>query len=441
MNVQCPKCGASINLDDAAYAQIALQVRDAAFEEALAGRLAEAEERRTAEVQLAVEKAKSEVEKQHAKVAAELAAIKKELAEEKKVSKAEQTLAVRTVQAEKSAEIQRLRAELDAKDTAAELARTQAVTAVEKEREAALAELKQVRVEKDASERNTKDRYDLQIKELNEQIKQARDFKARLSTKMVGETLEQHCEIEFTRIRATAFPRAYFEKDNDASSGTKGDYIFRELTEDGVEAVSIMFEMKNESDTTATKHRNEDFLAKLDKDRREKGCEYAVLVSMLESDSELFNSGIVDMSHRFEKMYVIRPQFFIPMITLLRNASLGAVGYRRELALVKAQNIDITKFEENLFDFQAAFGKYYGYASDHFTKGMDQIDRIIDQLTKLRDSLRLVDKNLRLANDKAQGVSVKRLTKDNPTMQAKFEALGGKELPELTSGESEEVPD
>jgi hypothetical protein len=245
-------------------------------------------------------------------------------------------------------------------------------------------------------------------------------MKARLSTKMVGETLEQHCETEFNRIRATAFPRAYFEKDNDAKSGSKGDYIFRDSDEAGTEIVSIMFEMKNESDATATKGRNEDFFKELDKDRNEKGCEYAVLVSLLEPESELYNTGIVDVFHRYPKMYVIRPQFFIPIITLLRNAAMKAMQYKTELALVKAQNIDITNFENELESFKAAFGKNYELASRKFQTAIDEIDKSIDHLTKTKEALLGTDRNLRLANDKAQDVTIKRLTKGNPTMAGKF---------------------
>ena len=248
-------------------------------------------------------------------------------------------------------------------------------------------------------------------------------MKAKLSTKMVGETLEQHCEIEFNKIRATAFPLAHFDKDNDASSGSKGDYIFRDKSESGTELVSIMFEMKNESDTTATKKKNEDFFKELDKDRNEKGCEYAVLVSMLEADNDLYNTGIVDVSYKYPKMYVIRPQFFIPMITLLRNAALNSLQYKTELELVKAQNIDVTNFENDLDSFKTAFGKNYELASRKFQTALDEIDKSINHLQKTKDALLSTDRNLRLANNKAQDVTVKKLTRKNPTMAAKFEAL------------------
>jgi hypothetical protein len=248
-------------------------------------------------------------------------------------------------------------------------------------------------------------------------------MKARLSTKMVGETLEQHCETEFNRIRATAFPRAYFEKDNDASTGSKGDYIFRDSDEAGTEIVSIMFEMKNENDTTATKKKNEDFLTELDKDRTEKGCEYAVLVSLLEPDSELYNSGIVDVFHRYPKMYIVRPQFFLPIITLLRNAAMKSLEYKTELALVKAQSVDMTNFENDLDKFKTAFAKNYDLASRKFQTAIDEIDKSIDHLQKTKDALLGTDRNLRLANNKAQDVTIKKLTRRNPTMASKFDEL------------------
>jgi hypothetical protein len=269
-----------------------------------------------------------------------------------------------------------------------------------------------------------RERYEIQLRDRDEAIERLRDMKAKLSTKMVGETLEQHCETEFNRIRATAFPRAYFEKDNDSSTGSKGDYIFRDLDESGTEIVSIMFEMKNESDTTATKKKNEDFLKELDKDRQEKGCEYAVLVSLLEPESELYNSGIVDLFYRYPKMYVVRPQFFIPIITLLRNAAMNSLQYKTELALMRAQNIDITNFEHELETFKSAFGRNYDLASTQFQKAITEIDKSIDHLQKTKEALLGSDRNLRLANDKAQDVTIKKLTKKNPTMAGKFEQLG-----------------
>ena len=278
-------------------------------------------------------------------------------------------------------------------------------------------------LEKKLAETSLKDKYETQIKDRDDAIERLRDMKARLSTKMVGETLEQHCDTEFNRIRATAFPRAYFEKDNDARTGSKGDYIFRDSDEAGAEIVSIMFEMKNETDTTITKKRNEDFLKELDKDRTEKGCEYAVLVSLLEPDSELYNSGIVDVFHRYPKMYIVRPQFFLPIITLLRNAAMNSLEYKTELAIVKGQNVDITSFENDLDNFKSAFGKNYDLASRKFQTAIDEIDKSIDHLQKTKDALLSTDRNLRLANNKAQDVTIKKLTQHNPTMSAKFDEL------------------
>jgi hypothetical protein len=331
--------------------------------------------------------------------------------------------------AAKDAEIQKLMTRLDAGEMAQKLAINEAVGVVEKERDALKSGLAQVELEKQLSETSLKDKYETQIKDRDDAIERLRDMKARLSTKMVGETLEQHCETTFNQIRATAFPRAYFEKDNDSRTGSKGDYIFRESDEADTEIVSIMFEMKNESDETSTKRKNEDFFKELDKDRTEKGCEYAILISLLEPDSELYNTGIVDVSHRYPKMYVVRPQFFIPIITLLRNAALSSLQYKSELALVKSQNIDVTNFEDDLETFKDAFGKNYDLASRRFQTAIDEIDKSIDHLEKTKKALQGTDRNLRLANDKAQDVTIKKLTRGNPTMAAKFADLDGSDTP------------
>jgi hypothetical protein len=283
--------------------------------------------------------------------------------------------------------------------------------------------LKESELKSELAENSLRDKYETQIKDRDDAIERLKDMKARLSTKMIGETLEIHCETEFNRIRSTAFPNAYFEKDNDARTGSKGDYIFKDKNIEGTEIVSIMFEMKNESDTTATKKKNEDFFKELNKDREEKKCEYAVLVSLLESDSELYNSGIVDVSYHYPKMYVIRPQFFIPIITLLRNASMKSLEFKNELARVREQNIDITNFEDDLEQFKEAFGKNYNLASKKFESAIASIDKSIDQLQKTKDALLGTERNLRLANDKAHGVTIKKLTRKNPTMAAKFEQL------------------
>ena len=268
-----------------------------------------------------------------------------------------------------------------------------------------------------------KDKGKLLLEQKDEQIAYYKDLKTRMSTKMVGETLEQHCEIQFNQLRATAFRNAYFEKDNDARSGSKGDYIYRECDENGIEIISIMFEMKNEMDETSTKHKNEDFFKELDKDRREKGCEYAVLVSLLESESELYNAGIVDVSYRYDKMYVVRPQCFIPIITLLRNAAMNALMYKQELAVVRNQDIDISNFEDNLQKFKDDFSRNYDIAHSHFDKAIDEIDKTIQHLEKVKKELQGSDNQLRIANNKVDEVSVKKLTKGNPTMQAKFDEL------------------
>jgi hypothetical protein len=372
---------------------------------------------------LAVTEARSAIEKERDILASELEQTKRDKKTALELSDANLARELQETTATKDKEIQHLKAKLDATQLEQKIAITGAVGAVEKERDELKSGLKQAELEKQLAEKSLKDKYDTQIKDRDESIERLRDMKARLSTKMVGETLEQHCDTEFNRIRATAFPRAYFEKDNDARTGSKGDYIFRDSDEAGTEIVSIMFEMKNEIDTTATKKKNEDFLKELDKDRTEKGCEYAILVSLLEPDSELYNSGIVDMFHRFPKMYIVRPQFFLPIITLLRNAAMKSLEYKKELALVKAQSVDITNFENDLDKFKNAFAKNYDLASKKFQTAIDEIDKSIDHLQKTKDALLSTDRNLRLANDKSQDVTIKKLTRRNPTMAAKFDEL------------------
>lgn len=444
----CPHCSKAFKIDEAGYADILKQVRDHAFEEQLQERLRLAEKEKNNALALAKEQAAGEMQKAsaekekliqdlQAKLEAGEVSQKLAIAEALKMvererdsllnnleqAKRDNESATKLIEARLNQEIQELKSKLEASGVSQQLAITQAVSVVEKERDQLQHKLSQAELEKQASERSLKDKYETQIKDRDDAIERLRDMKARLSTKMVGETLEQHCETEFNRIRATAFPRAYFEKDNDASSGSKGDYIFRDEDENGTPIVSIMFEMKNESDTTATKKKNEDFLKELDKDRNEKGCEYAILVSLLEPESDLYNSGIVDVFHRYPKMYVIRPQFFIPMITLLRNAAMNSLEYKQELALVKAQNIDITNFESDLDKFKTAFAKNYDLASRKFQTAIDEIDKSINHLQKTKDALMSTDRNLRLANDKAQDVTVKKLTRKNPTMAAAFEQL------------------
>jgi hypothetical protein len=455
----CPHCGKAFKIDEAGYANILKQVRDSEFEKQLHERLELAEQDKRNAVELSQTKAASELQKAAATKDAEiqelkarldagevarklavteaLSAVEKErdalaneLEQAKNDKQASSNLAearfvneLQKTAATKDTEIQGLKAKLDAIEVAQKLAITEAVSAVEKERDELKNGLQRVELEKQLAEKSLKDKYETQIKDRDDAIERLRDMKARLSTKMVGETLEQHCETEFNRIRATAFPRVYFEKDNDARTGSKGDYIFRDLDEAGTEIVSIIFEMKNESDETAAKKKNEDFLKELDKDRTEKSCEYAILVSLLEPDSELYNSGIVDVSHRYRKMYVVRPQFFIPIITLLRNAAQNSLKYKTELALVKAQNVDITNFENDLDAFKNGFARNYELASKKFKTAIDEIDKTIEHLQNTKEALLGSENNLRLANNKADDLTVKKLTKGNPTMAAKFAEL------------------
>ena len=382
-DITCPSCEKSFKLDEAGYADIVNQIRDREFE-------AELRERQ-------------QLFENEKKTAIELAELK--------------------ISSEKDQIITRLNASLDQADKSKQHALSEAVRAIEKERDDLKHQYSQQELKSQLSEEAIKKTYEIQLRDRDEEIKRMQEMKARLSTKMIGETLEQHCETQFNLIRATAFPNAYFEKDNDAKTGSKGDYIFKDFDESGTEIVSIMFEMKNEDDRTSNKNKNEDFLKELDKDRNEKGCEYAVLVSLLESESELYNSGIVDVFHRYPKMYVIRPQFFIPIITLLRNAALNALKYKAELALIKAQSIDVTKFESELDAFKTAFGRNYELASKHFHTAIAEIDKSIDHLQKTKEALLGTDRNLRLANDKAQEVTIKKLTRGNSTMKEKFAQL------------------
>ena len=458
-DIICPHCGKAFKIDEAGYADILKQVRDSDFEQQLHERLelAEQDKRNAIELattkvaielqaaaaakdthiqalkaqldagevarKLAVAEALSAVEKQRDALANELEQARRDQQATAELAAARLVNELQKTAASKDAEIQALKAQVNATAVAQRLAITEALSAVEKERDELKSGLERAALEKQLAQQSLKDKYETQIKDRDDAIERLRDMKARLSTKMIGETLEQHCETEFNRIRATAFPRAYFEKDNDARSGSKGDYIFRDTDESGTEIVSIMFEMKNEGDRTATKNRNEDFLKELDKDRVEKGCEYAVLVSLLEPDSELYNTGIVDVFHRYPKMYVVRPQFFLPIITLLRNAAMNSLKYKSELALFKAQNIDITNFEGELEGFKAAFAKNYDLASRRFQTAIEEIDKSIDHLQKTKEALLGTDRNLRLANDKAQDVTIKKLTRGNPTMAAKFAEL------------------
>ena len=455
-DIICPHCSKAFKVDETGYADILKQVRDHEFEEQIHARLelAEQEKRNAVELaksqlsfhlqteqaakdaliqdlkaqlesgetikKLAVNEAKQLIEKERDALVNQLEQLKIDKLSAVQLTEAKLLADLQAEKAKKDSEIQDLKAKLERSEVAQSLAVTQAVMVVEKERDELKNGLSQVALEKQLSENALKDKYETQIRDRDDAIERLKDMKARLSTKMVGESLEQHCEIEFNRVRSMAFPRAYFEKDNDARTGSKGDYIFRDSDEAGLEIVSIMFEMKNESDKTTTKSKNEDFLKELDKDRNEKKCEYAVLVSLLEPESELYNTGIVDVFHRYPKMYVVRPQFFLPLITLLRNAAMNSLQYKSELALIKEQNIDITNFESELDSFKNSFGRNYELASKKFQTAIDEIDKSIDHLQKTREALLSTDRNLRIANDKAQEVTIKKLTRGNPTMAAKF---------------------
>lgn len=434
-DIKCPNCGKTFNIDEADYASILNQVRDEAFEKAVKERSALFDQDKKTAIELAEAKLSSQMEKEVAKRDAEIGRLKSEISTNAELIKATAAGKLIDEVSKKDVEITHLKEELKAADISKQLALREALGAVEKERDDLKRSLEMKETEQKLLESSLKEKYEIQIKDRDDAIERLKDMKLKLSTKMVGETLEQHCETEFARIRSAAFPMAYFEKDTDAKTGSKGDYIFREADNSGTEFISIMFEMKNESDETATKKKNEDFFKELDKDRNEKACEYAILVSLLEPNSELYNGGIVDVSYRYPKMYVVRPQFFIPMITLLRNAALNSLKYRSELALVKAQNIDISNFEAELDRFKTAFGKNYDLASKRFQSAIEEIDKSIDHLQKTREALLGTDRNLRLANEKAQDVSIKRLTSGNPTMEARFAALS-KDVPASDGSDS-----
>lgn len=418
-DIICPHCTKAFKIDESGYAEILKQVRDKDFQHQLDERLQLAEKEKTNAVELATTKVSSELEKVAATKDAEIKELKAKIDASEDKQKLAVTEAISALEKERDA----LSNQLKQAEITQKLAMTSAVNEIEKERDQLKNELMQSKLEKQLVEQSLKEKYEAQLKDRENEIERIRDMKARLSTKMIGETLEQHCETEFNRIRATAFPMAYFEKDNDSRSGSKGDYIFRDLDESGTEVVSIMFEMKNESDETATKKKNEDFFKELDKDRNEKNCEYAILVSLLEPDSELYNTGIVDVSHRYRKMYVVRPQFFIPIITLLRNAAQNSLKYKTELALVKEQNIDITNFENELDAFKTSFARNYELASKKFKIAIEEIDKTIDHLQKTKEALLGSENNLRIANNKADDLTVKKLTRGNPTMAAKFAEL------------------
>ena len=432
--IKCPNCGTMISLEQSDLDSVVKQVRDEEFSRDLAERIKLLEADKMRAVELAEAKAQTEREAALGEKEAQIAELRAQIKAQASELEAQALAKVTQLQAEKDAEIAQLKVKLDAQEEAhraqQKLAVTEAVSAIEKERDALAASIELKDAERASVEASYKEKLIEQdrankamIDFQKEEIERLKDMKARLSTKMVGESLEKHCQYEFDRIRAVAFPNAYFEKDNEAVEGTKGDFVFREEDEDGNEVISIMFEMKNEEDTTSTKKRNEDHFAKLDKDRRKKGCEYAILVSLLEPESELYNEGIVDVSHRFEKMYVIRPQFFIPIISLLRNAALSSLEYKRELALVRQQELDITNFERDLDVFKEGFFKNFTDASARFEDAIKAIDKAINDLQKAREKLVLTETHLGRANKKLEDLTVKKLTRKNPTMKEKFAAL------------------
>lgn len=431
--IKCPKCGEMFQVDESGYAAIVKQVRDREFLSEIKERERQFEAEKVSAAKLAKAETEGRLKDELAKRDAEIAELKARLDaadSSKKLAVGEAVSEKDKEVADRDSEITMLKAKLTSQEAEKKLAISEAVLEKEKElsRQKEQITLLNGKIENNEQafrlkEQTLKQSFEEKLRDKDEQIAYYKDFKTRQSTKMVGESLEQHCEIEFNKLRATGFRNAYFEKDNDARTGSKGDFIFRETDDGGIEFISIMFEMKNEMDTTATKHKNEDFLKELDKDRREKGCEYAVLVSMLEADNDFYNTGIVDVSYRYPKMYVIRPQFFIPIITLLRNAAFNSLKYRRELAEIREQNIDISHFEEDMNDFKDKFSRNFRIASEKFRKAIDEIDKTIDHLQKTKDALLSSENNLRLANNKAEDLSIKRLTRNNPTMAAKFAEL------------------
>ena len=418
-DINCPNCNTAFKIDEAGYAAIQKQVRDSQFEKELNNRLTLAEQDKVNAIKLAEANIKSSLQDELTRKDNQLTSLK-----------AESSVKLTSELAKKDSEISEMKSQINSAKIEKELAVSTALKIIEKERDGLVNDLKLKESENQLQEKALQEQFtnklstkDETIKNRNEEISRLKDFKQKLSTKMVGESLEQHCEIEFNKLRATAFPNAYFEKDNDSSGGTKGDYIYREQDEDGNEIISIMFEMKNENDETATKKNNADFFVKLNKDRIDKNCEYAVLVSLLERDNEFYNTGIVDVSYKHDKMYVIRPQFFIQIITLLRNAAMNSMKYKAELNLMRNQNVDITNFENKIDAFRKGFAYNYDLASRKFKIAINEIDKTISHLNKTKDALLSSENNYRLANNKADDLSIKKLTHGNPTMKAEFEKL------------------
>ena len=424
--LKCPNCGTVFQIDEQDYESIVKQIRDKEFEREINVREQQYKNDKEQALKLAEAKAEKDLAEELNKKELEIATLKNEL--KLKETETENRLEKKYSEElnRKVVEITELKNEIKLKDTEKELALKDIVNEKDKEIDSLNTRLESNKNEFLVKEQSLKDKYEEKIKDKDEQIAYYKDFKARQSTKMVGESLEQHCNNEFNKLRPL-FKNVYFEKDNDARTGSKGDFIFRETDDDGTEIISIMFEMKNEADETATKHKNEDFFKELDKDRKEKNCEYAVLVSLLEIDNDYYNNGIVDVSHKYEKMYVVRPQFFIPLITLLRGAAMNSLGFKKQLEVVQNQNVDISRFEENMNNFKDAFGRNYRLASEKFRKAIEEIDKTIDHLQKTKDALLSSENNLRLANNKAEDLTIKKLTSGNPTMQQMFEDLKNEE--------------
>ena len=427
--LKCPNCGTVFQIDEQDYESIVKQIRDKEFEKEITIREAQFRNDKEQALKLAEAKAEKDLADELNKKELEIASLKNEL--KLKETETENRLEKKYSEElnRKVVEITELKNEIKLKDTEKELALKDIVNEKDKEIDSLNTRLESNKNEFLVKEQSLKDKYEEKIKDKDEQIAYYKDFKARQSTKMIGESLEQHCNNEFNKLRPL-FKNVYFEKDNDARTGSKGDFIFRETDDDGTEIISIMFEMKNEADETATKHKNEDFFKELDKDRKEKNCEYAVLVSLLEIDNDYYNNGIVDVSHKYEKMFVVRPQFFVPIITLLRSAAMNALGFKKQLQIVQNQNIDISRFEENMNNFKDAFGRNYRLASERFQKAIEEIDKTIDHLQKTKEHLLKSEDNLRLANNKAEDLSIKKLTSGNPTMQQMFEELKKEEKEE-----------
>lgn len=424
--IKCPECGTTITIDETHYADILAQVRTNEFQKEISEKLQQMKKQQDSETQLQLEKSKN----QHEQELSQMKQVIAELQSKNTSSQQAEKLAIAEVEKtflsklnERDQQINQLNSKISEIENLKKLEINQALSSKEKELSEKVHQLDLIQKEAEIEKIAVKEKYELELRQKDETINLYRDFKAKQSTKMVGESLEQHCEIEFNKLRTTAFPRASFGKDNDISSGTKGDYIYREFDENGTEILSIMFEMKNEEDDSSSKKKNESFFKTLHKNRSDKNCEYAILVSLLEINNELYNNGIVDVSYEYEKMYVIRPQFFIPMITLLRNAALNSLKYKQEVALMRNQNIDITTFEDDLNNFKSSFARNYELASKKFSVAIDEIDKTITHLQKTKEALMSSENNLRLANNKADEITVKKLVKDNPTMKEKFDDL------------------